>query len=105
MANKKKSFYDRRDKKHQDILYLLIALLIFIFAFGMIGYRCLYEGNWLEAFYDTAITVSTLALARGSNTDHPLKLIFIAMLALMSSILFLTTAAYMVTQMIKYIQE
>lgn len=41
-------------------IYIAISLIVFILATGVIGYRFLSDLSWLDAFYMTVITVTTV---------------------------------------------
>ena len=89
-------------KSKAKIFPYLILFLILIFAFGVIGYKYLFGGRWSRAFFDTAITVSTLELGRADEVKTISQEVFVSVLALLSGVIFLTFAAYIVTHLLKY---
>lgn len=46
---------------------IAIAVLIFVFMFGMLGYHILEGMSWFEGFYMTFITISTIGFAELKN--------------------------------------
>lgn len=99
-------FENTSSEKTQRIKYrifpFLLLILILIMALGILGYKYFFGGTWLRAFFDTAITVSTLDLGRERDVVTPGQQIFVAVLALLSGIIFLTFASYITSKMIKY---
>lgn len=56
MTNKFKSI------KTIKMIFLILGLLLIIFLIGFIGYMFLFGMNFIDAFYNTALTVTTLGV-------------------------------------------
>ena len=44
-------------------IYLAIALMLIVLLFGVLGYRFISDYNWIDAFYMTIITVTTVGFS------------------------------------------
>ena len=68
-------------------IYLAIALMVAVLTVGVFGFRFISNYNWLDAFYMTIITVSTVGFAEVRPLDANAK-IFTALLIVSSVIIF-----------------
>ncbi|MGB5646670.1 potassium channel family protein [Muriicola sp.] len=68
-------------------IYLAIALMVAVLTVGVFGFRFISNYNWLDAFYMTIITVSTVGFAEVRPLDAHAK-IFTALLIVSSVIIF-----------------
>ena len=44
-------------------IYLALALMVMVLAFGVLGYRIVADYSWVDAFYMTIITVTTVGFS------------------------------------------
>jgi hypothetical protein len=71
-------------------LTYLVYIAIFIFIIGLLGYKALFNTTWVDAFYYTCTTVSTVDIIPEELiiTDH--QKIFIGLYSLIAALLFIT---------------
>ena len=79
-------------------LAIAISLLLVIFSVGVVGYKVLSEYTWIDAFYMTVITITTVGF--GTVRDlSPSEKVFTSLLIL-SSIFIVGYAISVVTEYI-----
>ncbi|MEL4308140.1 potassium channel family protein [Joostella sp. CR20] len=83
-------------KLFKSKFYIALALLLFIFLFGIIGYRLLGNYSWVEAAYMTVITVTTVGYSEVRPTDDPTKIFTIVLIT--SSVFIVAYAISVVTE-------
>lgn len=64
------------------VLMIIILISIFIFIIGMVGHRWMFDLNWVDSFYSTALTMAGLSLEVKPETNC--QKIFLAVLTLLS---------------------
>ena len=74
-------------KLFRSKIYIAIILMIFVLAAGILGYRFLSNLSWLDAFYMTVITVTTVGFSEVSPLSVEAK-IFTAFLIIASIFIF-----------------
>lgn len=74
-------------KLFRSKIYLAIALMVLVFFIGVIGYRTIANYSWIDAFYMTIITVSTVGFTEVSPMDLEGK-IFTGILIITSVFIF-----------------
>ena len=67
-------------KLFKSKFYIAVALLLFIFSFGIIGYRLLGNYSWVEAAYMTVITITTVGFSEVRPTDDITKIFTIVLI-------------------------
>ncbi|WP_456867663.1 potassium channel family protein [Galbibacter sp. BG1] len=85
-------------KLFKSKFYIAVALLLFIFSFGIIGYRLLGNYSWVEAAYMTVITITTVGFSEVRPTDDITKIFTIV---LITSSVFIV--AYAISVVIEYV--
>lgn len=83
-------------KLFKSKFYIAVALLLFIFSFGIIGYRLLGNYSWVEAAYMTVITITTVGFSEVRPTDDITKIFTIVLIA--SSVFIVAYAISVVTE-------
>ncbi|SHF64695.1 voltage-gated potassium channel [Arenibacter palladensis] len=68
-------------------MYLALALLVMVLLFGVLGYRFLSDYTWIDAFYMTIITVTTVGFSEVRPLDAEAK-IFTVLLIVTSVFIF-----------------
>jgi voltage-gated potassium channel len=68
-------------------MYLAMALLVMVLLFGVLGYRFLSDYTWIDAFYMTIITVTTVGFSEVRPLDAEAK-IFTVILIITSVFIF-----------------
>lgn len=68
-------------------MYLALALLVMVLLFGVLGYRFLSDYTWIDAFYMTIITVTTVGFSEVRPLDAQAK-IFTVLLIVTSVFIF-----------------
>ncbi|MCK0191303.1 potassium channel protein [Arenibacter sp. F20364] len=68
-------------------MYLALALLVMVLLFGVFGYRFLSDYTWIDAFYMTIITVTTVGFSEVRPLDAEAK-IFTVLLIITSVFIF-----------------
>ena len=64
------------------ILRWVLILIIIIFVIGMIGFHYIFNKDWTDSFYLTALTMSSLSLETKPQT--PSEKIFVGIFTLIS---------------------
>jgi voltage-gated potassium channel len=77
-------------------VYVAILLLLAVFMAGVFGYRFISEYSWIDAFYMTVITITTVSFGEVVSLDDVAKL-FTSTLIL-SSIFILAYAISVITE-------
>ena len=79
----------------------LLWVILIIFAVGLFAYKVLFSCDWVDAFYYTCTTTSTLQLIPSSElvTTSSQK-VFVSFYSLASSLLFIVLAWYLVEQLL-----
>ncbi|QLE01675.1 potassium channel protein [Galbibacter sp. BG1] len=83
-------------KLFRSKFYIAIALLVFIFSFGILGYRFLSDYSWVEAAYMTVIAVTTVGFSEVRPTDDADKIFTIILI--ISSVFIVAYAISVVTE-------
>jgi hypothetical protein len=87
-----------RRRKIYMLLFIIISLLILVIIVGMLGFRYIVKLNWIDSFHNAAMYTSGMgAIATMEGTEEK---IFASIYALIAGLLFVTVAAYIVTQII-----
>jgi voltage-gated potassium channel len=68
-------------------MYLAMTLLVMVLLFGVFGYRFISDYNWIDAFYMTIITVTTVGFSEVRPLDAEAK-IFTVVLIITSVFIF-----------------
>ena len=68
-------------------MYLALTLLVMVLLFGVLGYRFLSDYTWIDAFYMTIITVTTVGFSEVRPLDAEAK-IFTVILIVTSVFIF-----------------
>ncbi|MCK0147314.1 potassium channel protein [Arenibacter sp. F26102] len=74
-------------KLFRSRMYLALALLVLVLLFGVFGYRFLSDYTWVDAFYMTIITVTTVGFSEVRPLDVEAK-IFTVILIITSVFIF-----------------
>lgn len=74
-------------KLFRSKIYIAVILMIIVLAAGILGYRFLSDLSWLDAFYMTVITVTTVGFSEVSPLSVEAK-IFTAFLIISSIFIF-----------------
>ena len=74
-------------KLSRSRIYLAIALLAVVMLFGVLGYRFLSDYSWIDAFYMTIITVTTVGFSEVRPLDPSAK-VFTVVLIITSVFIF-----------------
>ncbi|RAJ06197.1 voltage-gated potassium channel [Arenibacter echinorum] len=61
-------------------MYLAMALLIMVLLFGVFGYRFLSDYTWIDAFYMTIITVTTVGFSEVRPLDAEAKIFTVVLI-------------------------
>ena len=85
-------------KLFRSKIYTALALLIFVFFMGIMGYRILANYSWIDAAYMTIITVTTVGFGEVNTSDDATKL-FTIFLIISSVFIF----AYSISVITEYI--
>lgn len=79
-------------------IYLAILLLISLISAGVIGYKILSNYSWLDAFYMTVITITTVGFGEVSPLDDVSKIFTVFLI--LASIIILGYALSVITEFI-----
>lgn len=74
-------------KLSRSRIYLALAMLAVVMLFGVFGYRFLSDYSWIDAFYMTIITVTTVGFSEVRPLDPPAK-VFTVILIITSVFIF-----------------
>lgn len=84
--------YKKKSKQNQkNILILLIIVFVIILFIGVIGYRYLFNLNWMDCFYNSSLIISTLNLSTVPMNDS--QKVFIMIYSLIAGLTFITIAS------------
>ncbi|ETN96916.1 voltage-gated potassium channel [Zhouia amylolytica] len=83
-------------KLFRSKFYIAIALLVFVFLFGIFGYRYFGEYNWIDAVYMTVITVTTVGFSEVRPLDGEAKIFTIILI--ISSVFIFAFAISIITE-------
>tara|TARA_R110002020_G_scaffold475981_1_gene715449 strand:- start:6255 stop:7238 length:984 start_codon:yes stop_codon:yes gene_type:complete len=61
-------------------MYLALALLVMVLLFGVFGYRFLSDYTWIDAFYMTIITVTTVGFSEVRPLDAEAKIFTVVLI-------------------------
>ncbi|SMG35925.1 voltage-gated potassium channel [Arenibacter troitsensis] len=61
-------------------MYLALALLVMVLLFGVLGYRYLSDYTWIDAFYMTIITVTTVGFSEVRPLDAEAKIFTVVLI-------------------------
>jgi voltage-gated potassium channel len=61
-------------------MYLALALLVMVLLFGVLGYRFLSDYTWIDAFYMTIITVTTVGFSEVRPLDTEAKIFTVVLI-------------------------
>lgn len=61
-------------------MYLALALLVMVLLFGVFGYRFLSDYTWIDAFYMTIITVTTVGFSEVRPLDTEAKIFTVVLI-------------------------
>ena len=61
-------------------MYLALALLVMVLLFGVLGYRFLSDYTWIDAFYMTIITVTTVGFSEVRPLDAEAKIFTVVLI-------------------------
>ncbi|WP_417445229.1 potassium channel family protein [Joostella sp.] len=87
---------DTMFKLFRSKFYIALVLLLFIFLFGILGYRFLSDYSWVEAAYMTVITITTVGFSEVRPTDNVTKIFTIILIT--SSVFIVAYAISVVTE-------
>jgi len=85
-------------KLYRSKIYTAIMLVIVLLGFGVLGYRYIAGYFWLDAFYMTVITMTTVGFAEVNPLDTPSKIFTIFLI--LTSIIVLGYAISVITEYI-----
>ena len=85
-------------KLYRSKIYTAILLLGFLLSVGVLGYRFIAGYMWLDAFYMTVITITTVGFAEVNPLDTPSKIFTI--LLILTSIVVVGYAISIITEYI-----
>lgn len=89
-------FFTRMKRIYSSKLTLALSLLLFIFSVGVLGYKILSDYSWVDAFYMTVITITTVGY--GTVRDlSPSEKLFTSLL-IISSIFIVGYAISVITE-------
>ncbi|WP_150451490.1 potassium channel family protein [Arenibacter lacus] len=77
-------------------MYLALSLLVLVLLFGVLGYRFLSGYTWVDAFYMTIITVTTVGFSEVRPLDVSSKLFTVALIV--SSVFIFAFAISVITE-------
>ena len=83
------------------IFIWLFFLLLLVFIIGLIGFRILFNFGWVDAFHNTAVTMSTLGIHSECNVETDNQKIFVGIYALISGALYLSIISLIVIKFVK----
>lgn len=84
------------------IFQCFIIALIIVWIIGMIGFKILYDDTWVDAFYDVAVIITTIAIPKPATTTT--QKIFISLFAFVGVLIFLCICGILIIEMAKYCQ-
>ncbi|MFD1063366.1 potassium channel family protein [Winogradskyella litorisediminis] len=79
-------------------IYTALALLLFVLGVGVLGYRFMSDYTWIDAFYMTVITVTTVGYGEVNPLDTNAKIFTIFLI--LSSVVILGYAISIITEFI-----
>lgn len=90
---------DIKSKKSNRYI-ILIILLICIYIIGLIGFKTLFNTNWIDAFFNVSVTTATISLPPSKTIKTNSQKIFISLYALASAIILLGIAVSLVNNIL-----
>jgi voltage-gated potassium channel len=83
-------------KLFRSKIYIALSLLVFVLLFGVLGYRYISNYDWVDAFYMTIITVTTVGFSEVRPLDTASK--FFTIFLIISSVFIFAFAISVVTE-------
>lgn len=81
------------------VLCFILALLV-VWVLGMIGFVILYQDDWVDAFFDVAVIITTIAIPKPATTTS--QKLFIAFLSIVGCLLFLCICGVLIVEVTRF---
>ena len=78
-----------------DILRIVIILIILVFIIGILGFHYFFDQEWIDSFYYTSVTMSSLSLE--IKPENNSQKIFVSLFSLLSIGMYLILIAVLVS--------
>lgn len=79
-----------------DQIVKLLIIVVTIYAIGVLGYKSIFDTDWLNAFYYASTTSATIGLIASEDINTVERKVFLSIYVLTASCVFLVLAGYIV---------